>query len=106
MVPSSIKNLSRHSDVVFCSNYIIGSAVHLAHPSSPLSPAGDGEIQIDELVDNMDVLIKYSVDGAKLQDAFQKLDLNGDGFIRQDDGVAMRAPPRRPLVARLVSVCD
>ena len=72
----------------------------------PPSPAGDGEIQIDELVDNMDVLIKYSVDGAKLQDAFQKLDLNGDGFIRQDDSVAMRAPPRRPLVTRLVSVCD
>ena len=42
---------------------------------------GDGEIQIEELVDNLDVLIKYSVDGSKLEDAFKQLDRNGDGFI-------------------------
>ena len=44
--------------------------------------ADDGEVQIEELVDNLDVLIRYSVDRKKLEEAFKKFDRNGDGLIR------------------------
>ena len=41
-------------------------------------------MQIEELVENLDVLIKFSVDRTSLEKAFKKFDLNGDGQIRYD----------------------
>ncbi|XP_067934439.1 calmodulin-like [Watersipora subatra] len=46
---------------------------------------GDGKLQIEELVENWDALCQHSVNGKQLMDAFNKLDLDGDGYIKLDE---------------------
>ncbi len=45
------------------------------------SITGDGQLQIDELMDNLDVIDEHSVHGDELMDAFKALDVKKDGFI-------------------------
>ena len=44
--------------------------------------AGDGKLQIEELVKNIDVLNEHSVNGEQLKEAFLAFDTNKDGYIR------------------------
>jgi len=47
-----------------------------------LDNLGDGCVQISELVNQWEALAEHSVNGEELMDAFHKLDINNDGFIR------------------------
>lgn len=44
--------------------------------------AGDGKLQVTELVENWPYLIQYGVNGPDLYEAFKALDLNNDGYVR------------------------
>lgn len=43
--------------------------------------AGDGNLEITELVDNYKILAQHSVNCEELLDAFNRLDTNKDGFL-------------------------
>lgn len=45
-------------------------------------PTADGKLQIEELVENWYALCEHSVNGEELMNAFRKLDLDGDGYIK------------------------
>lgn len=44
--------------------------------------SGDGKLQIEELLANIEVLNEHSVNGEQLMAAFNTFDVNKDGFIR------------------------
>jgi Ca2+-binding EF-hand superfamily protein len=44
--------------------------------------SGDGKLQIEELLQNIEVLNAHSINGEQLMTAFNTFDVNKDGFIR------------------------
>lgn len=46
---------------------------------------GDGQLQIEELVNNWYALCQHSVNGDELLEAFNTLDVDHDGYIRLDE---------------------
>jgi EF-hand domain pair len=44
--------------------------------------AGDGKLQIEELVNNLELLNEHSVNGDELMSAFRAFDTDNDGHIR------------------------
>lgn len=53
--------------------------------------AGDGKLQIEELVNNWNALCQHSVNGDELMSAFNTLDMDGDGYIKLNELVVSEA---------------
>ena len=65
----------------YVARHIVDSTVTCVHIILLLS-LGDGELEVGELMNNIDVINCHSFYGKRLMKEFKKIDTDGDGVIR------------------------